>query len=124
MQRFQISLFTLVAFPALLVATNCLALSWLRYSNEAYFMNNVNVTSDIRWAGWPFRYNAAFINILDENKSPLYPASNSFSFHNILWKPLVGNVVIASIAATVLYWLLRGIRRIKAGFRGQTASGG
>ena len=69
----KISLFTLIVLPALLVAVNCVALSWLSYSNIPRLVhvsqgNFVNAAMDVRFAGWPFWYNVAFVNVLDENK--------------------------------------------------------
>ncbi|TWU43612.1 hypothetical protein Poly51_62670 [Rubripirellula tenax] len=115
MKRLRINLFTLIVFPTLLVAANCVALSWLQYENVGYFTRdsagvNVGVTSDLRLTGWPFAYNVAFINAHDKNGKSLLSTSNAFTHQHIHWHFLLADIIIATIAASLVYLAFHPMR--------------
>ena len=115
MRRPRIALFTLLVLPSFLVVANYLALSRIRTDNWSYRMsvsagNVANVTSQVRLAGWPFGYNVAFVDILDENSEPLYPLDNSFEFRSTNWLALLADALIATILGFIAYYAMNFIR--------------
>ena len=97
--KWQFGLLAMVIFPALLAATNCLALSWMHTEDWTYLVEKSPgvvevVTSKVRLIGWPIAYNVA------------YP-SESFGIRNMHWIPLVIDCLTATLVALAVFWLFR-----------------
>lgn len=97
--QLRFGLLTVVFFPSVLVAANWLAISWTRteswtYNQQASPGVVTEVESEVRLAGWPLSYNAAF-------------PSETFGLRNMHWLPFVADCVLASIAACTAYCLVR-----------------